>query len=178
MTKGKNLIRNVVLTLMWIAAACMLLYMPVKAAQDSEVISVEANVLLETTKAATIYEQPDENSAAVGSLETETPVFSAEKSTDEWCKVTYQGTTGYVKTENLKIYGGEELKKEIAQNAESDKLIIEEIEYEKAQNREKIIWISVIAVLVVVMFVVGIVSAVKKNKQEKVVRPIYKNQKH
>lgn len=179
MVKGKNLRRNVVLILLGMAVLCLMFSMPVKAAQESEYISVDANVLLEVTKDTDIYENADESSMVLGSLKAETPVFSTEKSTDEWCKISYQETEGYVRIDNLKIYGGDELKQEIIKNAESDKLIIEEIEYEKAQNREKIIWESVIAVIVVLMFVIGIVSAIKKNKQEKRVdRPIYKNQKH
>lgn len=139
--------------------------MTVAATQSTE---IDANILLEITQDTQLYEQPDTQAAVVGTLEKGTPVFSVEASKENWCKVSYQELSGYVPISTIRIYNSEELEQELKQAGESNKLLFEEIEYVKTQKQEKIMWGSVIVVLVAAMFTVGIASAVLKNKKGKI----------
>lgn len=139
--------------------------MTVAATQNTE---IDANILLEITQDTQLYEKPDDQAAVVGTLKTGTPVFSVEPSQENWCKVSYQDMSGFVPISTIRIYNSEELEQELKQAGESNKLLFEEIEYVKTQKREKVMWGSVIVVLVAAMFTVGIVSAVLKNKKGKI----------
>lgn len=162
--------------LMTIIAICLMGCIQVSAAE------IDANVLLQLTQDVKLYESPDENSEVVGELSAGTPVISGEKNADGWIKVSYQELIGYTKIETVQVVYDTTLKqnqtadstadtaaldKEFEQIANQNALIINELEYDKSQRRQKTIWGTIIAVLVVAVFATGIISAVKKNKQGK-----------
>ena len=169
--------------LMTIIAICLMGCMQVSAQE------IDANVLLQLTQDVKLYENPDESSTVVGELKAGTPVISGEKNEDSWIRISYQELSGYTKLENVQILtddtlnqnqaadntvsdqnqtvDNDTLDQEFEQIANENELLINELEYDKAQRRQKMIWGTVIAVLVVVIFAVGIISAVKKNKREK-----------
>lgn len=169
--------------LMTIIAICLMGCIQVLAEE------IDANVLLQLTQDVKLYESPDENSEVVGELSAGTPVISGEKNADGWIKVSYQELTGYTKFETVQVVYDTTLKQnetadstaidnsqaadttaldqEFEQIANQNALIINELEYDKSQRRQKTIWGIVIAVLVVAIFAAGIISAVKKNKKEK-----------
>ena len=169
--------------LMTIIAICLMGCMQVSAQE------IDANVLLQLTQDVKLYENPDESSTVVGELKAGTPVISGEKNEDSWIRISYQELSGYTKLENVQILTDDTLNQnQAADNTVSDEnqtadndtldqeferianeneLLINELEYDKAQRRQKMIWGTVIAVLVVAIFAAGIISAVKKNKREK-----------
>lgn len=169
--------------LMTIIAICLMGCMQVSAQE------IDANVLLQLTQDVKLYENPDESSTVVGELKAGTPVISGEKNEDSWIRISYQELSGYTKLENVQILtddtlnqnqaadntvsdqnqtvDNDTLDQEFEQIANENELLINELEYDKAQRRQKMIWGTVIAVLVVAIFAAGIISAVKKNKREK-----------
>ena len=158
----------------------------VEAAQGG---NIEANVLLDVTQEANVYEEMDTNSAIKTTLSPGTPIFSKEASQGEWILINYQDVTGYVQIENVCIYGDEELDAEFEQIASLNELLINELEYIDLQKRQKTTWTLIIVALVIAIFVVTIVSAVMKNvhkieKKEKTGKKrrkpttVYKHQKH
>lgn len=176
--------RKRIKTFLIIIAICLMGCMQVSAEE------IDANILLQLTQDVKLYESPDENSAVVGELPAGTPVISGEKNADGWIKISYQELTGYTKLDTVQVVydamlnqnetadntvtddnqavDTAALDQEFEQIANQNALIINELEYDKNQERQKIIWGTIIALLVVAIFAAGIISAVKKNKIEKV----------
>ena len=149
-----------------ILAMCMLIPNPVRVFASENVIA--ANTLLELSQDAEVYEKDNGEGTLLTTLEAGTPVISAEDinlstSSDTWCKITYQEITGYVQITTLKQYIAEDATKEFDSISNTNKLVFEEVEYNKTQSKQKMIWTGIIAVLVVAIFAVGIVSVVNKN---------------
>ena len=134
-------------------------------ASDNE---IARNTLLEISQEAEVYEQENGQGKVLMTLDVGTPVISAEDINvsgegDSWCLISYQDVTGYIQLKQLKQYAAEDIAKEYESISNTNKLVFEEVEYNKTQKKQKIIWGCIIAGLVIAIFAVGIVSAVRTN---------------
>lgn len=125
--------------------------------------------LQQTVKAAEIKEKPEEGSDTLASLEKGTAVVVYGEPEDSFCRVEYRGIEGYIESGALEQYQAD-----IAENLEQEFQSVEEDtlrtidEYELLQKEKKTsrIWGAVIAVMVIAIFVVGIISALKQNREK------------
>lgn len=144
-------------------------------ASEEQETTIKINTLQEIQAATQVYESADETAASLGTLEAGTPVIVMEEPQGEWCKVKYQEMEGYVPLASLTGYGdGAAIEKEFNKEQDNTRRAIDELEVEKQQKKQMIIWGCIIGALVIAIFAVGIVSAIRKNKREKAQRPIYK----
>lgn len=139
---------------------------------------IAANTLMELSEQADVYEQESGQGVVLTTLEAGTPVISAEDinmagTGEEWCKISYQDTTGYIQLKHLKQFIAEDVEEQFDNISNTNKLVFEEVEYEKTQSNQKLVWGIVIAALVIAIFAVGIVSTVYMNKDEKKTRRIH-----
>lgn len=129
-----------------------------------------AMTLQKTVKDAEIKESPEEGAKTLGEIEEGTGVIVYGEPQDSWSQVEYGGVNGYMKSDALEFYvaGDEgELEKEFEVVSEETVRLVEESELIRKSRRTSAIWGGVIAVLVATIFVVGVVSAIKKDKEEK-----------
>ena len=145
-------------------------------ATEAEVIG--ANVLVEVIETVDVYTEPDNRSKKIATIEEGTPMISVSMQQDAWIEVSYQQIKGFVEVKHVKIFGEAGLEDEFKKIEQANRLLITELRYVEKQEKEKLIWGIVIAVLVVAIFTVGIVSGVLKNEQGKKSRTVYKHQKH
>lgn len=150
-----------------VIATAFILLMPVSVYASESIIA--ANTLMELSEQADVYEQENGQGVVLTTLEAGTPVISAEDinmagTGEEWCKISYQDTTGYVQLKHLKQFIAEDVEEQFDNISNTNKLVFEEVEYEKTQGNQKLVWGIVIAALVIAIFAVGIVSAAYKNK--------------
>ena len=153
-----------------VIALILVLLIPVSVYATESIIA--ANTLMEISEQADVYEQANGQGTVLATLEVGTPVISAEDinmsgTGEEWCKVSYQNITGYIQLKQLKQFIADDVEEQFDKVSNMNKLVFEEIEYEKSQNSQKLVWGIVIAALVIAIFAVGIVSAVYRNKNEK-----------
>lgn len=127
---------------------------------------LEPDSLYQLTQDAQIYEQPDENSNVVAELPAGTGVICIS-SNDMWTEIKYQDIQGYVSTDNLKLYGDvTALDQEFQEVQNENDLRYGRMEAYISQQKSEKIWGSVIVVLIIAIFAVGIVSTVKRNKNQ------------
>lgn len=127
---------------------------------------LKENTLYQLQEDTSVYESEDANSNVIAQLSAETGVICIS-SDSEWAKIQYQDVQGYVPTKVLKMYGDQEaLAVEFSQVGEENDLRYERMEAYIQQQKEARLWGTVIAVLVIAIFGVGIISAIKKNKQQ------------
>lgn len=160
----------------WCLCVMLLLWGIQVKASEAELIG--ANILLEVTESACIYEETSEQSNVVATIEAGTPIISTAVQDGVWIEVTYQQVKGFIEVKSVKVFGQDGLEDEFEQIEQANRLLITELRYVEKQATEKIIWGVVIAVLVVAIFTVGIVSGVLKNKKPKRTKTVYKHQKH
>lgn len=133
----------------------------------AELENVQKNMVLETIEEAELRAEPSESTEVISSLQGGTAVVVVEDASGDWCKVSYQEQVGYISMAKLKTLGDtEELNSEFEKISETVQLAFEEIVTREHEEMQARIWGSIIVVLIVAIFGVGIVSAVKKNKEE------------
>lgn len=118
---------------------CMLLIalrIPVYAVDLNE---IKGNMVLEASAQADLYEEPSDESKVVISLEAGTAVFTLENAENNWCRISAGGYTGYIKVENLKTVGNQDLiNQEFEQNRNYNHMLYDEIgQREEQENRTK-----------------------------------------
>ncbi len=137
--------------------------------QAAEADNSGAMTLQQTTKDAEIKEAPDSSAEKLSDLEKGTAVIVYGEPQDSWSQVEYQGVKGYVESNALEAYSAiddvEELDQEFEAVEEETIRIIDEHELIQKSKRTSIIWGVIIAVLILGIFAVGIVSALKKDKE-------------
>ena len=133
----------------------------------AELESVQKNMVLETVEEVELREEPSSTGVVITSLQAGTVVVVSEDASRDWCKVSYREQEGYVSIAKLKGLGNmEELNSEFDKISQTIQLAFEEIMAREHEEMQARIWGSIIVVLIVAIFGVGIVSAVKKNKEE------------
>lgn len=147
---------------------CLFLFLAaglkVKAAENNAVEGTLQQIATDTE----VKESADAGSATVGNLPAGTPVI-VEESDGSWSKITYQEIRGYIPDSALQPYGAapeENLWQEFQDVYEEEERIVYEYELSMKERRNSIIWGSVIAVLIIAIFAVGVVTALKNNRDD------------
>jgi hypothetical protein len=147
--------------------ALMIFIIPNNKAFAAE--KIKSNQLVGIGVDTSVYESPDENSAAVGEFTNGMYVIIQEEPDNGWVKAKYQDIEGYIKLGAIKGQDSSELDQEF-ENISNDNLVIfENIELDESQRLQKIIWGVLIGGLVISLFVVGIIAGInsKKGNNEK-----------
>lgn len=145
-----------------VMAVLMLGSMPVCAAED-----IKKDMVMETAEEVRLLEKADDNAAIISTLPAGTTVRITEDSNNGWCGVSVKEQTGYLKTTQLKTIGNkDELNAEFEKIGNTVQLIFEEIVTMEKETKQARIWGTIIVLLIIAIFGVGILSAVKKNKEE------------
>lgn len=136
---------------------------PVCAAEE-----IKKDMVMETIEEVKLLEKAEGNATVVATLPAGTTVLITEDSSNGWCRVSVKEQSGYLQTAQLKTIGNkDELDTEFEKISNSMQLIFEEIVTMEKEIKQERIWGTVIVVLIIAIFGVGIVSALKKNKEEK-----------
>lgn len=138
--------------------------LPAKAAEAE---SVEG-VLQQITKDAELMQAPDENSDVLEKLEAGTALIVYGEPEGSWSRVEYKGVKGYIKSDVLEKYStgqDEELDQEFSRVDEEISRTADEYEFEENEKRSSNVWMVIIGVLVVAILVLGVISALKKEKE-------------
>lgn len=144
-------------------AVLMLGCMPVCAAEE-----IKKDMVMETIEEVKLLEKAEDNASVVATLPAGITVLITEDSSNGWCRVSVKEQSGYLRTTQLKPIGNkDELDAEFEKISNTVQLIFEEIVTMEKEAKQARIWGTVIVVLIIAIFGVGIVSALKKNKEEK-----------
>lgn len=158
--------------------AILIVAMPAFQVAASEKISSEAKTEMEenvmgtlqqTVKAAEIKETPDEDSDTLASLPKGTAVIVYGEPQDSWCRIECRGVEGYIESDALEQYQAEStenLGQEFQAVEEETLRTIDEYELLQEEKRTSRIWGTVIVVLVIAIFIVGILSALRQNREK------------
>ena len=120
----------------------------------AEKTEIAVNSFYQVNENTQMRENASESAEEVQELVAGDTVMVTAYTDGEWCTVSKGDKTGYVPINALTPIGND---------YES---IYEEMLELQRQKRNRMIWGSIIVVLVIAIFGVGIVSAVKKNREE------------
>ncbi len=127
----------------------------------------DEQILLEIQKDTFVYESPAKDSKTLAALEKGTPVICMKTDLEAWYEITYQEIRGYVKAEDLGLYGAaKEIDDEFEAIEDEDEQLYEAVYEKQRQNKSDLFWIGVMAVLIVMIFVTGICTVIKNNKKD------------
>lgn len=88
---------------------CLLLIPAVSvAASEDGAIAIQAATMMEALDRVNVRESPDTESDVLGQLEQGERLFAVELTEEGWYRVVYEGETGYVRSDFLKVYGTED----------------------------------------------------------------------
>lgn len=154
-----------VLCMAAVGVLCLLgMKMPAQAVEPEGAMTLQ-----QTVKDTEIKESPDEDAETLMEIKEGTGVIVHGESQASWSRVEYGGVSGYMESSALETYMAdsevEELKQEFEKAQEEIVRTVDESELIQKSKRTSAIWGGVIAVLVVAIFAVGVVSAIKKNKE-------------
>lgn len=135
-----------------------------------QVHAEEKLVMMEVISDTQVYEQPNgvgDGAMVVMDLKAGTPVVVVDTSDPVWYQISYNNQPGYILGSNLKLYGDVEvLDEEFEQIAMEDEMNFYALMAELEHRKQAWIWGSIITILVVAIFAIGIISAVKTNKEK------------
>ncbi len=151
-----------------VLCAAGVLTLPVRAAGNEPEVTALSQIM-SAKESFDMKEMPEESAPTLMTYEKGDSVFVTGETSDGWYRIIYQDKTGYVKKE---VLGEEEIDiegidSELAANAEETKFVVEAVERYRVDARRSKIWGSVIILLVAGIFAVGIISALKTQKDEK-----------
>lgn len=157
---------------MMMTLMCLFQWMivPVYAA---DIEFTDCSKLMQATVKVDATEQPDPNSVVIHTFEQGAHMLVTGESQSGWYRITFQGKDGYVKMDTVEaavqVEGEslEELNLELDEMEQTNKIIIEEVERMRDEQKRSKIWTAVIAILVVSIFAVGIFSTIRANREEK-----------
>lgn len=139
--------------------------MPIHATETESVMTLQ-----KTVKDAEIKESPEDSAETLREIAAGTGVIVYGEPQDSWSQVEYDGVSGYMESGALGLYMSdseeEALEQEFEAVQEETVRAVEESELIRKSRRKSVIWGGVIAVLVAAIFVNGVVSAIKKEKDE------------
>lgn len=114
-------------------------------------------------------ERPEENAASVVELPVGTHLFVVGEETDGWCEIYFQGKTAFVLAADLTTAAGVDttaLEQEMQKIGEEDSAFIESLEMQRKAIARSHAWKIIIVILIAVIFILGIISAIRKPKDE------------
>lgn len=161
--------KKILLVLMSVMCLGAGVSMHVRAEESGQEVEInELNQIMVTKDAVEARELPKDNANIVISYESGAQVLVLGETTDGWYKVSYQGKEGYVRKAELtqQTLDLEGLDKEMESAEMESKLVVEEVERYRAEERRSKIWGTVIVLLVVGIFATGIISTVKAEKKK------------
>lgn len=142
--------------------------------EDSSIAELNQVMTIQTD--CDVRELPDTDAAVVSSYTAGESVWVIGETQDGWYKTSYQGQEGYILKEYITglqvevegqgtvdlVEAG--LDRELAAAEAEGKMLVEEVERQRAEGKRSRIWMVVIIVLVIGIFVTGIISVTKKGK--------------
>ena len=134
----------------------------------AEKTEIAVNSFYQVNENTQMRENASESAKEVQELVAGDTVMVITAYTDgEWCTVSKGDKTGYVQINALTPIGNvDTLNAEFNSIGNDYESTYEEMLELQRQKRNRMIWGSIIVVLVIAIFGVGIVSAVKKNREE------------
>lgn len=146
----------------------MLIVSPIRAEEKSDNITGQLMTVLDDTEAK---KAPDHNAETVFDYAAGASVFVIGEDGD-WYKVYYQGQEGYITKRDVaeEVQSQEfvdALNEEMQAVEAENKMIVEEIERQRSERKNSIVWGAIIAVLVIGIFATGIISSIKVNRKDK-----------
>lgn len=135
--------------------------------EENETI-IDRSLIVAAVGEVDAKERPDENEAVVISYHDGDNIYVTGETEDGWYRVQYQDLIGYVPVEQVTevTVDVEALNNEFAVEEEEGKLVVEEVERQRAEVRRSKIWGAVIILLVSGVFVTGIITTVRSGKDE------------
>lgn len=150
------------------AAVCLVLFLAIGCRVRAEKAeSAQEATLQQITEDTGMKEEPDNKSATLEELEAGTPVI-LEGMEGSWGKIQYKGKVGYIPASALDSYdagAAESLEEEFEEVGEGNQRMVDEYEIIQKEKQTSRIWGILIAVLVAGIFAVGILSALRQNKE-------------
>ena len=166
--KGETKVKQVVKKLTLMSVAIFLFWAGKGTTFAAEELQVTKEGVYEVSEETPLKEDSKETAKTISTLEAGTVVVVNDYGEGEWCQVSIGELTGYVKISDLQITGDVEALNEEFKGIKQDyENLYEEIMEMQRQQRISKIWGTVIVLLVVIIFAVGILSGIKKNKEEK-----------
>lgn len=114
-------------------------------------------------------EQQSMNAASVMELPAGTHILVVGEETDGWYEIYSQGKTAYVPSKDLTsptVLDAAQLEQEMKKIEEEDKAFIESLEMQRKAIARSKVWRTVIIILIAGVFVTGVISALRKPKNE------------
>lgn len=173
-SKGGKFITARFLMCFSIAFILLLLFrydtLEVKAEADDGIQSenIQGN-LMEAAVDTVGREQQSMNAASVMELPAGTHILVVGEETDGWYEIYSQGKTAYVPSKDLTsptILDATQLEQEMKKIEEEDKAFIESLEMQRKAIARSKVWRTVIIILIAGVFVTGVISALRKPKNE------------
>ena len=164
-SRKRAVLTAVILTVGIIAGFWPVLFAKADNAAENEAVT-DSSAIVVAVGEVDAKERPDENAEVVISYHDGDNIYVTGETADGWYRVRYQELTGYVRVEQVPemAVDVEALNDEFAIEAEEGKLVVEEVERQRAEVRRSKIWGAVIVLLVLAVFVTGIVTTVKNGK--------------
>lgn len=139
----------------------------------SEIEFTDTSKLMEAVSDVEALERPQEGAVVVTSFTQGVPILVTGESASGWYRLSFQGKDCYIKIDTVKAavqVEGEslqELDKEMELLEQENKIIIEEVERVRAEQKRSIVWTIIIVVLIAAIFAVGIYSTIRANRLDK-----------
>lgn len=150
------------------ALLTLLIVLSVRTTAKAEEVTVSKGNVYEVAQKTELKQENSDSAKTICMLEAGTTVVVTDEQAGEWCKISADGKEGFVKVQSLKAIGNVDALNEEFKGMKADyENFYEEILELQRQQKITRIWGTVIVVLVVAIFAVGILSAHKKNKEEK-----------
>lgn len=172
MKKLKNILMGfIVIASIWGAGA-----LQVRAEEDA--IVSELNQVMTVEQDCEARELPDQNAPAVHQYAAGDSVWVTGETGDGWYRISYQGSEWYIPKEStiaLQIETEDQgatslveagLDEEMAEAEVESKILVEEVERQREEQKNSRIWTVVIILLVVGIFATGIISVIRKEKKD------------
>lgn len=79
-----------------------------QAASETDAADIQAATMMEALDRVNVRTAPDTEAELLGQLEQGEKLFAVELTEEGWYRVVWQGETGYVRSDFLKVYGTED----------------------------------------------------------------------
>ncbi len=152
---------------------------------DFEIL--ELNQVMTMQEGGDARELPDQNASVVFRYDAGASVWVTGETRDGWYRTSYKGKEGYLLKENitgLQIETEDKgmvdlaqsgLDEELAKAEVEGKILVEEVERQRGEQRRSRIWTILIVLLMMGIFATGLFSIVQKDKKSKKEIPQEKN---
>ena len=150
------------------AVVCLLTGMGFTSFAQTEDIQILKLVV--TEKGTPGKEKPTDSAKTLMEYEPGAKLAVVEEPNSTWYGVLYQGQVYYVKQADTidaeDVAPVEEIDQELEEEYVEGKILIEEIVRQEEEAKKTRIWAAIIIVLIIAIFGVGILSHLKKSKED------------